>query len=287
MANSAKAATAQKTRALTILKRVSVTAGRMIGAAAISAREGRKKAETAREQVLIVMRAWTTLPESMRKDSTTLMKSISVSFVTMKSAGKDGAEAEWKRKKAAFNADPEQLDPDQYMSVGDARRNGGKGIRSRRRAFSQFAELLHTQPELAIASVSPESTLNWTQKEDLWKGPTRDRVSNSNFKVAVGIDEHGGIHMLGEKYKEAYVVTTDAKGVEYTNVTVGAKGATEDIPVTIKQESVGTVYDTAIAGEQLARRMARNWRKTITDLEDAQTLEEFEISTGAPESASS
>lgn len=287
MANPAKAAAARKTRARTLLNRVSTTAGRMIGAAAISAGEGRKKADKARFQVLIVMRAWSNLPEPMRKDPEVLMESISESFVTMKSAGKDGAEAEWERKKAAFDADPEQLDPNTYMSVGDARRNGGKGIRNRRRAFSQFAELLHTQPELAIASISPESTLNWTQKEDVWKGPTRDRVSNSRLKIAVGIDEYGGIHMLGEKYKEAYVVTTDAEGVEHTNVTVGAKGATQDIPVTIKQESVGTVYDTAVAGEKLARRMARNWRKTITDLEDAQTLEEFEISTGAPEPANS
>ena len=246
-------------------------AGLAIGTASVTATEGRTQADTARAAIVMVMRVWATWALAEKVTAAQVNAVIRSDFADLKKgAGKSAA----KEQLRARPDSPQDL-------VSAAGRNGSKGLRQRRRPFENFQECLENDPQLALDSVAETSQLSWSEKCEIWALLKTKRCEESRMKVVIGTDSDGLIHALGANYKDAYQVETrtlpDGTEEEFCLVTVGPKGATENIEVVIDTASSGQVYLQMRRVVIESRNLLSNARKFLTDVEDEQTLAQFVI----------
>jgi hypothetical protein len=250
-------------------------AGAAIGTASVTATEGKTQADTARAAILTVMRCWTASALAEKATVAEVNTFMRSDFRDMKKvAGKAAAK---ERLRVHPNSTPAE--------VNAARRNGSKGLRQRRRPFENFQECLDNDPKLAADSVADGSKLSWSEKCDVWAHVKTARCEESRMTVVIGTDSEGLIHALGENYLDAYEVQTrtlpDGTEQEFCEVTVGPKGATENITVIISTANSGDVYQQMRRVVIESRNLLSNARKFLTDTEDEQTREVYEIPTVA------
>lgn len=273
-------------------------AGAAIGTASVTASLGQTQADTARAAIVMVMRTWhaSKMTMCMRGEQLLNPKTGVIGFVETEPRIANAAEVNAfiradfgdlkKRAGAGAVTEQKRVNPDSTAAeLNAARRNGSKGVRQRRRPFENFQECLENDPQVAGDSVAEASKLSWTEKCVEWASTKTTRCEESRMKVVIGTDDDGCVHALGENYKDAYEVDTrpgpDGKPEEYCMVTVGPKGATENITVVIDKAPSGEVYQQMRRVVVESRNLLSNARKFLSDVEDDETLEQFEIPTVA------
>ena len=149
--------------------------------------------------------------------------------------------------------------------------------------LENWQECFNVNRKAALDSVAEDSKLSWSEKCEVWAEAKTKRCAESRMRVVIGVDDVGLVHALGENYKEAYEVDTrpgpDGEPEEFCLVTVGPKGATENIEVIIGTLPSGTIYKQMRRVVVVSRNLLGNARKFLTDVEDAQTLAQYEIPT--------
>ena len=231
-----------------------------IGTASVTSREATGATETARASFVALMHVWASVAITAKMPAAATLAMVCASFKTLKIRSGNAAKAEFGR---LFKLYPSGIHSPRGTAEA-ARKNGSKGIRQRRRAVCDFLELLAGDPNVALATVHPDSLLSWSEKAEIWGSLKRTRCAESRLMVPIGTDSAGLIHALGTNYAEAYVVTTDTDGVESCEITIGPKGRTD-------------VYHTLADVIVQSRNQLQNARKFVTVTEDEQTLEEFYI----------
>ena len=269
MADNAKArsvAMAQVTRAVN-------KAADQAGAASVKSSESQTATETARASFVALMKVWATVATKDAMSTAVTLAMVCTSFKALKIRSGNAAKAEFGR---LFKLYPSGIHSPRGTAEA-ARKNGSKGIRQRRRAVCDFLELLAGDPNVALATVHPDSLLSWSEKAEIWGSLKRTRCEESRMMVNVGTDSADLIHALVEPYTENYTVLKDKAGVETCEITIGPKGRTENLTVVISEARSGDVYQTLAAVIVTARNQLQNARKFVTATEDAQTLAEFLI----------
>jgi len=253
-------------------------AGVAIGTASVTVTEGRTQADTARAAILMVMRVWAIWAIAAQATVAQLNAAIRSDFVDMKK--ESGKAAAKERTRVHPDSTPAE--------ISTARKNGSKGLRMRRRPFENWQECLQVSPQVAQDSVAAESKLSWSEKCAVWATAKTERCVASRLKVVIGTDGDGCIHALGENYKESYEVETrdlaDGTTEEFCLVTVGPKGATENIEVVISTAPSGEIYQQMRRVVVESRNLLSNARKFLTDVEDEQTEAQYEIPTQGDQS---
>ena len=246
-------------------------AGVAIGTASVTATESQSQADTARAAIVRVLRAWGDWAIAAKATVAQLNAVIRSDFAALKKGA--GAAAKKERLRVYPDSTPAQINA--------ARKNGSKGLRQRRRPFENWQECFHTNRQAALDSVAETSKLSWSEKCEVWAETKTTRCAESRMKVVIGVDDVGLVHALGENYKEAYEVDTrpgpDGEPEEFCLVTVGPKGATENITVVISAAPSGGVYQQMRSVVTMSRNLLSNARKFLTDTEDSETLEQYEI----------
>ena len=250
-------------------------AGAAIGTASVTATEAKTQADTARAAILAVMRRWTVSALALKATVPQVNTFMRADFSEMKKTA--GRAAAKERLRVHPDSTPAEINA--------ARRNGSKGLRQRRRPLENFQECLDNDPKLAADSVAEGSKLSWSEKCAVWAQVKTARCEESRMKVIIGTDSEGLIHALGANYLDAYEVETrtlpDGTREQSCLVTVGPKGATENITVIISTANSGDVYQQMRRVVIESRNLLSNARKFLTDVEDEQTREAYEIPTVA------
>ena len=246
-------------------------AGVAIGTASVTATESQSQADTARAAIVRVLRSWGIWAIAAKATVAQLNAVIRSDFAALKKGA--GAAAKKERLRVYPDSTPAQ--------VNAARKNGSKGLRQRRRPFENWQECFHVSRQVALDSVAEDSKLSWSEKCAVWAGTKTNRCTESRMKVVIGVDAEGLIHALGENYLDAYEVETrkmdDGTTEAFCLVTVGPKGATENIEVVISTAPSGEVYEQMRSVVIVSRNLLSNARKFLTDTEDSETLEQYQI----------
>ena len=246
-------------------------AGVAIGTASVTAAESQSQADTARAAVVRVLRAWGDWAIAVKATVAQLNAVICSDFAAMKKGA--GTAAKRERLRVYPDSTAAQLNA--------ARKNGSKGLRQRRRPFQNWQECFNINRQAALDSVADDSKLSWSEKCEVWAEAKTARCAESRLKVIVGTSARGLVHALGENYKSAYEVDTrpgpDGEPEEFCLVTIGPKGATENISVTISEAPSGEVYQQMMEVVTISGNLLSNARKFLKDTEDAQTLAQYEI----------
>ena len=254
-------------------------AGAAIGTSSVTSREAESQAATARGAIVAYLRRLVQSKTAAKAGTAEVTTYMCDDFRDMKKAGRTAAKTEYRRLAAAHSESSRNPAPKGKES--DANRDGSKGLRQRRRPLENFLECLDTHPEIAADSVAEGSKLSWSEKTVVWAQTKTARCEESRMKVVIGTDSDGCVHALGENYKEAYVVQTrklpSGRMQEFCEVTVGPKGATENIEVVISTAPSGEVYKQMRRVVVESRNLLSNARKFLTSTEDAQTREQYSI----------
>lgn len=254
-------------------------AGAAIGTSSVTARESQSRADTARGAIVSFLRRLVQSKHAAKANTATVTDFMRCDFASMKKGARMAAVREYRRLATAHEQHPSNPAP--HGSENDAVKNGSKGLRQRKRPLSNFLECLDTDPQAAADSVAEGSKLSWSEKAEVWAQTKTARCVESRLKVVIGTDSSGCVHALGEGYKDAYVVQTrtlpNGETQEFCEVTVGPKGATENIEVVISTARSGEVYQQMRRVVVESRNLLSNARKFLTDTEDAQTLEQYSI----------
>jgi hypothetical protein len=262
-------------------------AGTAIGISSVTASESQSRADTARGAIVAYQRRLIQSKQAASANAAKVNEYICDDFRDMKKAARTAAKKEYQRLATAHDQDPKK-NPAPHGTENDANRNGSKGLRQRRRPLENFQECLERDPQVAADSVAEGSKLSWTEKTQVWAHRKTMRCEESRLKIVVGTDSDGCIHSLGEGYREAYVVQKrtlpDGTEQEFCEVTVGPKGATENIEVVISTAPSGEVYQQMRRVVIESRNLLSNARKFLSDTEDEQTLPQFIIPTVADNS---
>lgn len=258
-------------------------AGAAIGTTSVTARESQSQADTARAEIVAYQRRLIQSKQATGANGTTVTEYMCDDFRDMKKAARTAAKKEYGRleklnKQSSTNPAPSGTE-------AEAVRAGSKGLRQRRRPLSNFLECLENDPQVAADSVAEGSKLSWTEKTQVWAIRKTMRCQESRLKIVVGTDSDGCVHSLGANYRDDYVVQSrtlpDGTEQEFCEVTVGPRGATENIEVVISTAPSGEVYQQMKRVVIESRNLLSNARKFLTDAEDDQTLDMFIIPTVA------
>lgn len=235
----------------------------------------------AQEELLKVMRVWLTAPKKILTNPALLNEMVTKSFEDGKKLAGEAAAEEWQDLTDLYQDKPERQPKG---SKRDAKKNGSKGLRQRRRDLENFQELVVLDLEAARDSVREradnEPKLPWTEKCEIWKNPKVVRCSSSKNKIKVGRDKDKYVYPLGERYKKNYVVLTrevDGEEEEYCEVSVGPNGAKEEIEVVIGLEEQGKLFAESLVLLEQSRRLIANRGKFVRDSLDEGTPEKYQI----------
>jgi len=270
MANLASSTSHQRERAEAVRECAAA-----IGIPSVTARENASQADTdtARGAFISLIRTWARAPAQTLGNVVAMNTMICDDFAEVKTAAGKAAGAEWLR---LFKLHPRGLLSPRGTQES-ARKNGPKGVRLRRRALQDFQELLEVDRKAALDSVRErkpsDPQISWSEMSYLWAEPKMKRCRESRLPIIVGTDRDGCVHALGPSYKDWYIVDTrtleDGTEEEFCEVTVGPKGATENITVVISKAPSGEVYRQMWRVLLESRNLLRNARKFVTDCEDA------------------
>jgi hypothetical protein len=244
-----------------------------------------KTADTAKrkaqEELLKVMRVWLTASKKILTNPALLNEMVTKSIEDGKKLAGEAAAEEWQNLTDLYKNKPERQPSG---SKRDAKKNGSKGLRQRRRDLENFQELVGLDLEAAKDSVRKradnEPKLPWTEKCKMWETAKVVRCSSSKNKIVVGVDKDENVHVLGEHYKKNYVVQTrevDGEEEEYCEVSVGPNGAKEEIQVVIGLQEEGKLFAESLELLEKSRRLITNRGKFVKDSLDEQTLENCQI----------
>jgi len=258
-------------------------AGAAIGTTSVTARESQSQADTARGAIVAYQRRLIQSKQAASADGAKVTEYMCDDFRDMKKAARTAAKKEYVRLEKLNKQ--HSINPAPHGTEAEAVRAGSKGLRQRRRPLSNFLECLERDPQIATDSVAEGSKLSWSEKCDVWATRKTMRCKESRLKVVVGTDSDGCVHSLGANYKDDYVVQkrTLPNGTkeEFCEVTVGPRGATENIEVVISTAPSGEVYQQMRRVVVESRNLLSNARKFLSDVEDEQTLNMFIIPTVA------
>mgnify|MGYP003625596469 CR=1 FL=1 len=244
-----------------------------IGTASVTSREAQGATETARASFVALMHAWGSTAIRTGAGSADTLEMVCHSFKALKIRAGNAARIEYERLLELY---PTGIHSPRGTAEA-ARKNGSKGVRQRRRAVSDWLELLASDPAVALATVEPTSALSWSEKAEIWAALKRARCAESRLMVHIGTDSAGLIHALGADYADTYVVTTDDDGTERCEITIGPRGRTENLSVLISKARSGEVYQTLADVIAASRNQLQSARRFVTATEDDQTLDAFYI----------
>ena len=259
-------------------------AGTAIGISSVTASESQSRADTARGAIVAYQRRLIQSKQAASADAAKVTEYMRDDFRDMKKSARTAAKKEYQRLATAHDQDSKK-NPAPAGTENDANRNGSKGLRQRRRPLENFLECLENDPQAAADSVAEGSKLSWTEKTQVWAQLKTARCEESRMKVVIGTDSDGCVHALGQGYRDAYVVQkrTLPNGTkeEFCEVTVGPRGATENIEVVISTAPSGEVYQQMRRVVIESRNLLSNARKFLSNVEDEQTPPQFAIPTVA------
>ena len=251
------------------------------GKSSVSNKAAESAKQKAQEELLKVMRVWLPASKKILTNPALLNEMVTKSFEDGKKLAGEAAAEEWQDLTDLYQDKPERQPKG---SKRDAKKNGSKGLRQRRRDLENFQELVVLDLEAARDSVREradnEPKLPWTEKCKIWEKAKVIRCSSAANKIVVGVDKDENVHILGEHYKKNYVVQTRKVGCktqEYCEVSVGPNGAKEEIQVVIGLQEEGKLFAESIELLEKSRRLITNRGKFVRDALDEQTPEEYQI----------
>jgi hypothetical protein len=269
MANSASSTPAAQGRITRALNK----AADQIGISSVASAITEHSVATARAYFTALLKVWAQVYVEEKQTTAQFLTMVKAGFKSLKKRSGDKAKAEYLR---IFKLHPKGMHAPRGTAEA-ARKNGSKGVRQRRRAVMCFVEMVGVDAQAALKSVDPDSLLSWSEKVDLWSKTKKARCEESRMMINVGTDAADLVHPLGENYVEDYTPTTDEKGVETCEITIGPKGRTENLTVVVSQKRSGEVYKELAAVIVTARNQLANARSFCTATEDAETLAEHYI----------
>ena len=255
-----------------------------VGISSVSSKEHESRKDTAQNEMLKVTRVWSNAPQEILSDQALFNQVVTDDFADVKKQARVAAGVEFNRLLELHKKDPKKHRKPVYPNVNEARKNGSKGVRQRRRELENFQELVVTDLEAAIDSVRERSDndpkLPWTDKCKIWAKPKLQRCEASENQIVVGTDSEGCIHVLGEHYKKSYLVQTrqvDGKTQEYCEVSIGPNGAKEEVEVIIGLQVSGKLFKDSIELLERNRRLNTNRSKFVRECMDEETPEWCQI----------